>query len=292
MRSGGTLPVLAAFSERGIPAIVSGFSLPDDALHAPNESFRLVALDQGAAAARALYQELADAAVSELEAALETLRALPKPQRRAAALLVNRDVPARGRAGQRDGPAGRATRSPPRCWLGGAGPPRARPELVAGLIGRLYDWRGRGQPACSCCARWTVTSHDGLMQLVFELAGAPWRGQAFETLRGVALRRRGETVRASQHRRSRLVAGGALARPGAGLQRGPGGRAPVAAGPHERRRARAAQVGRVRRARARTSPARGLLTDEALDARGRDAGRSDARRASRCWSSARAGAGA
>ncbi len=59
VRSGGTLPVLAAFSERGIPAIVSGFSLPDDNLHAPNESFRLVALDQGAAAARALYEELA-----------------------------------------------------------------------------------------------------------------------------------------------------------------------------------------------------------------------------------------
>ena len=35
VRSGGTLPILAAFAERGIPAIVSGFSLPDDALHAP-----------------------------------------------------------------------------------------------------------------------------------------------------------------------------------------------------------------------------------------------------------------
>jgi len=58
VRSGGTLPVLAAFAERGIPAIVSGFSLPDDALHAPNESYRLVALEQGAAAARALYEEL------------------------------------------------------------------------------------------------------------------------------------------------------------------------------------------------------------------------------------------
>ena len=31
----------------------------DDALHAPNESYRLVALEQGAAAARALYEELA-----------------------------------------------------------------------------------------------------------------------------------------------------------------------------------------------------------------------------------------
>jgi acetylornithine deacetylase/succinyl-diaminopimelate desuccinylase-like protein len=59
VRSGGTLPILAAFAERGIPAIVSGFSLPDDALHAPNESYRLVALEQGAATARALYEELA-----------------------------------------------------------------------------------------------------------------------------------------------------------------------------------------------------------------------------------------
>jgi acetylornithine deacetylase/succinyl-diaminopimelate desuccinylase-like protein len=59
LRSGGSLPILVAFMERGIPAIVSGFSLPDDALHAPNESFRLVALEQGAAAARALYEELA-----------------------------------------------------------------------------------------------------------------------------------------------------------------------------------------------------------------------------------------
>ena len=52
-------PILAAFAERGIPAIVSGFSLPDDALHAPNESYRLVALEQGEQAARALYEELA-----------------------------------------------------------------------------------------------------------------------------------------------------------------------------------------------------------------------------------------
>jgi hypothetical protein len=33
--------------------------LPDDALHAPDESFRLVAFEQGAATARALYEELA-----------------------------------------------------------------------------------------------------------------------------------------------------------------------------------------------------------------------------------------
>ena len=38
---------------------MSGFSLPDDALHAPNESYRLVALEQGEKAAQALYEELA-----------------------------------------------------------------------------------------------------------------------------------------------------------------------------------------------------------------------------------------
>jgi acetylornithine deacetylase/succinyl-diaminopimelate desuccinylase-like protein len=59
VRSGGTLPVLAAFSERGIPAIVSGFAVPEDNIHAPDESYRLAALEQGARAARALYQELA-----------------------------------------------------------------------------------------------------------------------------------------------------------------------------------------------------------------------------------------
>lgn len=59
VRSGGSIPVLADFSARGIPVILSGFSLPDDNLHAPNESYRIVALEQGAAAAKALYEELA-----------------------------------------------------------------------------------------------------------------------------------------------------------------------------------------------------------------------------------------
>ena len=36
LRSGGTLPILASFADRGIPAIVSGFALPQDNLHAPD----------------------------------------------------------------------------------------------------------------------------------------------------------------------------------------------------------------------------------------------------------------
>jgi acetylornithine deacetylase/succinyl-diaminopimelate desuccinylase-like protein len=58
MRSGGTLPILASFANRGIPAIVSGFGLPQDNLHAPDESFRLESIELGRRSARALYEDL------------------------------------------------------------------------------------------------------------------------------------------------------------------------------------------------------------------------------------------
>jgi acetylornithine deacetylase/succinyl-diaminopimelate desuccinylase-like protein len=58
VRLGGTLPLLAVLAGRGMPAIVSGFALPDDAFHAPNESYRLESLRLGEAAARELYAAL------------------------------------------------------------------------------------------------------------------------------------------------------------------------------------------------------------------------------------------
>jgi acetylornithine deacetylase/succinyl-diaminopimelate desuccinylase-like protein len=58
VRSGGTIPILAAFSERGIQTIVSGFALPEDAIHAPNESYRLESLELNERASRALLEEL------------------------------------------------------------------------------------------------------------------------------------------------------------------------------------------------------------------------------------------
>jgi acetylornithine deacetylase/succinyl-diaminopimelate desuccinylase-like protein len=60
VRLGGTLPLLAVLARRGIPSIVSGFALPDDAFHAPNESYRLESLRLGEAAARELYAGLAE----------------------------------------------------------------------------------------------------------------------------------------------------------------------------------------------------------------------------------------
>jgi acetylornithine deacetylase/succinyl-diaminopimelate desuccinylase-like protein len=45
VRSGGTIPILAAFAERGIQTIVSGFALAEDQIHAPNESYRLESIE-------------------------------------------------------------------------------------------------------------------------------------------------------------------------------------------------------------------------------------------------------
>jgi acetylornithine deacetylase/succinyl-diaminopimelate desuccinylase-like protein len=58
-RSGGSIPIVAEFAAAGIPTIVSGFALADDAIHAPNESYRLESLRLGEASARELYAALA-----------------------------------------------------------------------------------------------------------------------------------------------------------------------------------------------------------------------------------------
>jgi acetylornithine deacetylase/succinyl-diaminopimelate desuccinylase-like protein len=59
-RSGGSIPIVAELAAAGIPTIVGGFALADDAIHAPNESYRLESLRLGAAAARELYAALAE----------------------------------------------------------------------------------------------------------------------------------------------------------------------------------------------------------------------------------------
>jgi len=58
-RSGGTLPIVPALADRGIPVIITGFSLPDANIHAPNERLLADYVPRGIAAARALFEELA-----------------------------------------------------------------------------------------------------------------------------------------------------------------------------------------------------------------------------------------
>ena len=57
IRSGGTLPIVPALSNRGIPTIITGFSLPDANIHSPNERMVAEYIPLGTAAARALLEE-------------------------------------------------------------------------------------------------------------------------------------------------------------------------------------------------------------------------------------------
>jgi acetylornithine deacetylase/succinyl-diaminopimelate desuccinylase-like protein len=60
IRSGGTLPIVPALADKGIPTVVTGFGLPDSQIHSPNE--RLVAdyVPKGIAAARELLVAFKD----------------------------------------------------------------------------------------------------------------------------------------------------------------------------------------------------------------------------------------
>ena len=54
-RSGGSLPIVPALGDRGIPAIITGFALPDSNVHSPNERLLLEYLPLGVNAARELF---------------------------------------------------------------------------------------------------------------------------------------------------------------------------------------------------------------------------------------------
>ncbi len=58
IRTGGTLPIVAAFAQREIPTIISGFSLPDANIHAPNENLPAEYIPLGIETAKALFREL------------------------------------------------------------------------------------------------------------------------------------------------------------------------------------------------------------------------------------------
>ncbi len=58
-RVGGSIPFLKTLQDRGIPTILSGFALPQDAVHAVDESFRLESLALCESASYKLYEKLA-----------------------------------------------------------------------------------------------------------------------------------------------------------------------------------------------------------------------------------------
>ena len=52
LRSGGTIPLVPALADRGIPTILTGFSLPGANMHSPNERLLVRYIPLGVAAAR------------------------------------------------------------------------------------------------------------------------------------------------------------------------------------------------------------------------------------------------
>ncbi len=57
IRSGGSLPIAAAFADKGIATVITGFSLPNANLHSPNERLLAEYVPRGIATARALFEE-------------------------------------------------------------------------------------------------------------------------------------------------------------------------------------------------------------------------------------------
>ena len=55
VRSGGTLPIMHALVDQGIPTVLTGFGLPESNVHSPNERFLVRYFEQGVATAAELY---------------------------------------------------------------------------------------------------------------------------------------------------------------------------------------------------------------------------------------------
>jgi acetylornithine deacetylase/succinyl-diaminopimelate desuccinylase-like protein len=60
VRGGGTLPIMPALVDKGIPTVLTGFGLPESNVHSPNERFLVRYFEQGVATAAELYTALGE----------------------------------------------------------------------------------------------------------------------------------------------------------------------------------------------------------------------------------------
>ena len=56
VRAGGTLPIVPALEQKGIPTVVTGFALPESAVHSPNERMRVEDIPRAVTAAQELFR--------------------------------------------------------------------------------------------------------------------------------------------------------------------------------------------------------------------------------------------
>ena len=76
VRSGGTLPIVPALVDKGIPTIVTGFATPESSIHSPNERLLAEYMPLGIETAKELYRRLA--ALRASAASSSTSHACPK----------------------------------------------------------------------------------------------------------------------------------------------------------------------------------------------------------------------
>jgi acetylornithine deacetylase/succinyl-diaminopimelate desuccinylase-like protein len=60
VRSGGTLPIVPALADKGIPTVLTGFGLPESNVHSPNEKFLVRYFEAGVNTAAELYTAYGD----------------------------------------------------------------------------------------------------------------------------------------------------------------------------------------------------------------------------------------
>src|SRR4051794_4579477 len=60
VRAGGTLPIMPALADKGIPTVLTGFGLPESNVHSPNERFLVRYFEQGVDTAAELYTAFKD----------------------------------------------------------------------------------------------------------------------------------------------------------------------------------------------------------------------------------------
>jgi acetylornithine deacetylase/succinyl-diaminopimelate desuccinylase-like protein len=60
VRAGGTLPIMPALADQGIPTVLTGFGLPESNVHSPNEKFLVRYFEAGVNTAAELYTAFAE----------------------------------------------------------------------------------------------------------------------------------------------------------------------------------------------------------------------------------------
>jgi acetylornithine deacetylase/succinyl-diaminopimelate desuccinylase-like protein len=60
IRVGGTLPIVPALADKGIPTVITGFDLPEGNIHSPNERLRVDHIPLAVAAAKDVFRAFAD----------------------------------------------------------------------------------------------------------------------------------------------------------------------------------------------------------------------------------------